>query len=160
MVKKLKERAFVLVEPLQLRLDLLPSRQESTDGRNKEADAFPERHLPPNAAQDGPRVLVDEGNFAPDFLGRARRRDHLVADLDAVLSRDSHLELGEEGQRGNPAGPRHSAHEGLVPDRVKLEGDDPWPPRDDLAPDRAADVEDVPNAQEGDHSRIRRTRVP
>src|SRR5207249_10230822 len=76
----------------------------------------------------------------------------LVADLDAVLAGDPDLELREEGEGGNAAGPRGPVHQGMVPNGIQLEGDDLGTASEDFRSDRSANVEHVPDAQEGNHS--------
>src|SRR5205809_275901 len=147
----LDEGRLVSIETLQFRLDPLLAREEAPDRRCEEANSLAERHVSPDATEDRPGVLVDQRDLAPDFLGRARGRDHLVADSDAVLTRDPNLKLGEEGERGKTAGSGGPAEEGIVPNRVQLQGNDLGPTGEDLGPDRSADVEHVADAEEGDH---------
>src|SRR2546430_8085432 len=103
------------------------------------------------APEVSPGVLVYWGDLAADLLRGPRRGDHLVADLDAMLAGDPELELREEGEGGNAAGPRGPAHQGMVPNGIQLEGDDLRTASEDLGSDRSADVEHVPDAEEGDH---------
>src|SRR5204862_6376627 len=108
--------------------------------------------LPPHTPWDSPGVLVDEGDLAPDLLRGLRRGDHLVADLDAILAGDPDLELREEGEGGDAAGPRGPVHQGMVSNGIQLEGDDLGTASEDFRSDRSANVEHVPDAQEGNHS--------
>src|SRR6266704_1876227 len=102
----LDEPRLVRVEPLELCLDLLLPGEESAERGSQEAHPLPERHLPPHAAEHGAGVLVDQRDLAPDFLRGPRGRDHLVADLDAVLPRDPDLELREQGEGPRARGSR------------------------------------------------------
>src|SRR5439155_170576 len=102
----LEEGRLVLVEALQFGLDLLLAGEEAPDGGDEEPHPLREGHVPPHAPEDRPGVLVDEGDLAADLLRGPRRGDHLVADLDAILAGDPDLELREEGEGGNAAGPR------------------------------------------------------
>src|SRR5437660_210043 len=120
----LEEGRLVLVEALQFSFDLLLAGEKAPDGGDEEPHPLREGHVPPHAPEDRPGVLVDEGDLAADLLRGPRRGDHLVADLDAILAGDPDLELREEGEGGDAAGPRGPAHQGMVPNGIQLDGHD------------------------------------
>src|SRR5207247_11376456 len=94
----------------------------------------------------------DQGYRRAEFLRGMRDGDHRVAERGRGRAGDPDLELGEEGEGGDAAGPRGPVHQGMVPNGIQLEGDDLRTASKDFRSDRSANVEHVPGTQAGGHS--------